>query len=104
MDELSPREREQDGRDVRSVFSVHEQLDMATIEAPPFDGRGFENATLGIAELVETRGEQSVDRRRHDQRIVRAKLGIECQELLEKQGIPVCRLEHPRELPGLETA
>ena len=91
-DELLPDERHQLRRHVLLVGL--ERLDATAVEDLPLDGAALEYAALGRIELIETRGKQRLDRRRHDDLAV-AGLGDHREHLLDEEWVAFGRLTDP---------
>ncbi len=91
-DELLPHERGQP-RDHDRLLG-NERLDGASVEHAAFDRPALEHGALGRLELVEPRGEQRLDRRRHRDVPV-ARLLHERDHLLDEQRVPLGRLPDP---------
>ena len=72
-----------------------ERLDGTAVKDAPLDGAALEHVPLDGVELIESRGEQRLDRRRHGDRRIR-RLAHERDHLLDEERISLCRVEDPR--------
>ena len=91
-DELLAHERRQPGDHLRLVRS--ERLHRPAVEDAALDGTSLEHAPLRRVELVETRGEQRLDRRRNGH-VPAWRFPDHRDHLLDEQRIPLRRLANP---------
>ena len=69
--------------------------DRAAVEDAPLDRAALEHVALGRIELVEPRGQQRLDRRRHGDGAV-GRVAHERDHLLDEERVPFRRVEDPR--------
>ena len=69
-------------------------------KVPPFDGSDLEHPPLGCRETVDPRREQRLDRRWDHELRSPLRAAVQRQQLLEKEGVPVRRVDDSAELVG----
>ena len=97
-DQLLADERQQVRADRGSLGLGQQRSDGAAVEEPPFDRAALDHGALRLAEPVDARGEQRLQRRRHLELAVLA-LGPHGDELLDEERVPLGRVDDP--LPRL---
>ena len=97
-DQLLANERQQVRADRGSLGLGQQRSDGAAVEEPPFDRAALDHGALRLAELVDARGQQRLQRRRHLELAVPA-LGPHGDELLDEERVPLGRVDDP--LPRL---
>jgi hypothetical protein len=96
FDEVLARQREERRADVLT----RERADRAAAELTPDHGRAFEDAALLRLERIEPRDEEGVDRR--GDHLAGADLGLQRQQLLQEERVPLRGRGDPRPLRLVE--